>query len=37
MQGITINWHQPYQLDRKHLLEVAYDKGVYAISRVWGE
>ena len=32
----NINWFGPYLLDRIYYYEIAYEKGFYSISRVWG-
>lgn len=37
MQTITIKWNGAFNLERFHLCALASGKGIYAISRIWGE
>jgi len=37
MQTITIEWHGSYNIERINLCALASDKGIYAISRIWGD
>ncbi|GAB6152579.1 GIY-YIG nuclease family protein [Desulfosporosinus burensis] len=36
MQTITIQWSGAFSLERFDLCVLASDKGIYAISRIWG-
>lgn len=36
MQTATLTWHGPYSFDRILNYDIAYNKGIYAISRIWG-
>ncbi|ABR48422.1 hypothetical protein Amet_2264 [Alkaliphilus metalliredigens QYMF] len=37
MQEIILKWFGPYDLERIQLYDLAFDKGIYMISRIWGE
>lgn len=37
MQQITMKWSGPYNLERIYVHDLAFDRGIYAISRVWGD
>lgn len=37
MRLVTVRWSGPYNLERISLYDTALDKGVYSISRVWGD
>ena len=37
MQTITIKWYGSYNLERINQYDLAFDKGIYAISRIWSD
>lgn len=36
MQTIVLTWHGPYSTEEFFQHNVAYEKGIYSISRIWG-
>lgn len=36
MENIIINWSGPYGIENLNKYDIAYNSGIYAISRVWG-
>jgi hypothetical protein len=37
MQKVTVKWAGPYNLERIYVHDLAFDKGIYTISRIWGD
>ena len=37
METVTLKWYGPYNLERALLPDVVYEKGIYLITRKWGE
>lgn len=37
MEKITLNWYGPYKIYNIDNHDVSYEKGIYAIYRIWGE
>jgi len=36
MDTVKLKWHGPYLLARAYIPEIIFEKGIYAISRKWG-
>lgn len=36
MDVFTVKWYGPYNYDRSYLPDSAYETGIYAVTRIWG-
>lgn len=36
METFIVKWYGPYSLDRSNFCDVAYEKGIYMVTRKWG-